>query len=133
MRTFGVKGMQAHINRTIKLGDYFADLVRTRPDVFRIFSGPAFALTVIQILPKAKTEIMSYDDHDYAADDNAMAVNELTKKVHEHIFAQGKLFLTSSVISGKYCIRVVSSNPKSEEKYLKNAFDVLLATAEEYR
>jgi aromatic-L-amino-acid decarboxylase len=139
LRTYGSNGLKAHIRRTVKLGEDFAALIKGRPDLFRILTPPAFALTVIQVLPKevkakATTTVLgATDDHDHTQEHNLTEVNELTKKVHEAIFAEGKLFLTSTVVAGHYCIRVVSSNPKSEFKYLQNAFEVLVQTAEKFR
>lgn len=56
--------------------------------------------------------------------------NALTKEVYESVNREGEIFLTSSVIEGVYAIRVVSANPKAEEKYIRKAFDILVETTE---
>jgi aromatic-L-amino-acid decarboxylase len=57
--------------------------------------------------------------------------DSLTKKVYELVNSRGEIFITSTVIDGVYVIRVVSSNPMAEEKYVRNAFDILVRTTEE--
>ncbi|EKD15648.1 uncharacterized protein L3040_006004 [Drepanopeziza brunnea f. sp. 'multigermtubi'] len=118
MRTYGVNGLQAHIRKHVKLGEMFADLLRTREDLFKIVTGPTFALTVFTIVPK----IAGKEEQD-----------AITKAVYELINKRGEIYITSSVVAGEYVIRVVSANPMAEEKFLKKAFDILVDTAEELR
>jgi len=66
-----------------------------------------------------------------AGDGGLVAANQLTKEVYELINSRGEIYLTSGVVNGIYAIRVVSANPKTEEKYLRNAFEILVRTAEE--
>ncbi len=60
-----------------------------------------------------------------------MEANALTREVYELINSRGEIFLTSAVVGGTYAIRVVSANPKAEEKYIRNAFEIIVRTAEE--
>ena len=53
MRSYGIKGMQEHIERTIALGEMFAGWVRGRGDMFEIVGEPMFALTCFRIGPEA--------------------------------------------------------------------------------
>ena len=145
LRTYGVSGLKAHIRKHIQLGKMFHGLVGTRPDLFRVFTPPAFALTVLTVvahetvrdvvgkgitaprisdgvavngfLPKAGTKV----------DENA---NEVTKRVYEAINAAGEIFLTSSVVKGVYTIRILSANPKADEHHLRKAFRILVETTE---
>lgn len=118
LRTYGVKGLQAHIRKHIKLGEVFADLIKTRPDLFTILSGPAFALTVFTIVPKTAGK---------------EAQDQISKEVYELVNKRGEIFITSSVIAGIYALRVVSSNPLAEEQFLRKAFRILVETTEEVR
>jgi len=146
LRTYGVSGLQVHIRKHIQLGEMFYGLVKSRPDLFRVFAPPAFALTVLTIVPhetgqnvveEGSTESRISDG--VAADDvlpkagsqAADHANEMTKKVYEAINAAGEIFLTSSVVKGVYTIRVVSANPKADEQHLRKAFRILVETTEE--
>lgn len=118
LRTYGIKGLQAHIRKTLKLGETFAGLLETRKDLFEIITGPSFALTVFNIVPK----VSGKEEQD-----------KITKDVYELVNKRGEIYITSSVVGGVYVIRVVSANPMAEEKYLRKAFKILVETTEELR
>jgi aromatic-L-amino-acid decarboxylase len=118
LRTYGVKGLQAHIRKTIKFGETFAGLLETRKDLFEIITGPSFALTVFNIVP----QVAGKEEQD-----------KITKDVYELVNKRGEIYITSSVVGGTYVIRVVSANPLAEERYLRKAFRILVETTEELR
>lgn len=120
MRTYGVKGLQAHIRRHIKLGELFHSLLKSRSDLFNLITGPSFALNVFNVVPKRP-------------DASRAVIDELTREVYELINKRGEIYITSSVIGGIYAIRVVSANPLAEEKYVRKAFQILVDTVEEVR
>lgn len=147
LRTYGVSGLKAYIRNHVTLGLLFHSLVLSRPDLFRVPTPPAFALTVLTVVPRPATskdihpsgptdtgvnEGLVRDDAMPAAKNRLLAeANEVTKEVYELINSRGEIFLTSSVVEGMYTIRVVSANPKAEEKYIRKAFDILVKTTEE--
>jgi len=116
LRTYGVSGLRAHIRKHVGFGEYFHSLLLTRKDLFKVLAGPAFALTVFNVVPKPG------DGRD---------ANEVTKAVYELIFQRGEIYLSSGVVNGVYAIRVVSANPLAEERFLKKAFEILVGTVEE--
>ncbi|TVY93335.1 Tyrosine decarboxylase [Lachnellula willkommii] len=118
LRTYGVNGLQAHIRKHIKYGEVFAGLIKSRPDIFDMISGPNFALTVFKIATKSGGKPEQ---------------DKLTKEVYELSNKRGEIFLTSGVVEGDYAIRVVSANPLAEERFLHKAFKILVATTEEVR
>ncbi|KAJ5560695.1 hypothetical protein N7513_003094 [Penicillium frequentans] len=124
MRSYGLNGMKAHIRKTIGLGNIFADLVRGRADLFEIVTKPGFCLTVFRIKGPTSNSTNGAVVKDEVADG-------ITKKVYELINSRGEIFITSTVIDGVYVIRVVSANPMAEEKYVRNAFDIIVRTTEE--
>ena len=152
LRTYGINGLKAHIRNHIRLGEMFHGLVKSRPDLFRVLTPPAFALTVLTVVPprlglgnpetnghltdgevnggahvKAPTRETEITKSPVADD----LANTLTKEIYERINADGKIFLTSSVVKGVYAIRVVSANPKASEHHLRRAFEILVDTTEE--
>jgi aromatic-L-amino-acid decarboxylase len=118
LRTYGVKGLQEHIRKHVKLGEVFAGLVKTRSDLFKIVTGPSFALTVFTVVPK----VVGMSEQ-----------NKLTQDVYELINKRGEIFITSGVVAGVYAIRVVSANPLATEQNIRKAFEILVDTAEEVR
>ena len=119
----------------------------SRPDLFSVPTPPAFALTVLTVIPHLKTT--NGVQHEVASDAGVSdglvktngvggkhdgdvgEANAVTKEVYELINARGQIFLTSGVVNGVYAIRVVSANPKAEQKFIRRAFDIIVQTAEE--
>lgn len=151
LRTYGVSGLQAHIRRTIALGSEFHSWILGRPDLFRVLTPSAFALTVLTIVPgsssveaeiapnsnqaepQTKEERETHDEGSETLSSDLERANEITRLVYEKINAEGKIFLTSTVVQGVYAIRVVSANPQADREHLKNAFEILVKTTEEIR
>ncbi|KAK4541006.1 hypothetical protein LTR36_008375 [Oleoguttula mirabilis] len=146
IRTWGVKGLQEHIRHHIKLGELFAELVRSRSDIFSILTPPSFALTVLTVNAGGKQAqhngAIKGDDprpfeHQHvpiepqANTSEVQEANTITKEVYTLIDQRAEFFLTASVVGEVYAIRVVSANPLAEEKYVREVFDVLVSTVEE--
>ena len=146
LRTYGVSGLKAHIRKHIELGMLFHSLIQSRPDVFKVLTSPAFALTAFTVTPKLGGDgkangqpslpgiadgLVKDDATGHLSDEALEAANTVTKEVYELINSRGEIYLTSSVVNGIYAIRVVSANPKAEEKYIRKAFDIVLSTTEE--
>jgi aromatic-L-amino-acid/L-tryptophan decarboxylase len=142
LRTYGVSGIQAHIRKSIQLGELFHDLVLTRDDLFSVHTKPAFALTTITIkYPRTQRVSANQPDpsherylNDFTPDAEKQAImdaNTLTKEVYELINIKGEIFLTSLVIGGVYVIRIVNGTPLVEEKHIRRAFEILVVTTEE--
>lgn len=146
LRTWGVEGLRQHIRHHIRLGELFADLVRSRSDLFTILTPPRFALTVFAVksAKSAKAhlngEISGGDPRPYqdqhvpvdpdADDAQLQKANEMTKEVYTIIDESKEFFLTSSVVGRAYAIRMVSANPLAEQKYVRQVFELLVQTAE---
>lgn len=127
MRSYGLSGMKAHIRKTIALGNMFADLVRGRSDLFEIVTKPAFCLTVFRV----KNPQMCNAANGASVVQKKESADAITKKVYELINSRGEIFITSTVVDDIYVIRVVSANPMAEDRYVRNAFDIIVRTAEE--
>lgn len=148
LRSYGIEGLQSHIRGHVKLGELFHSLLLTRPDLFAVLAGPAFALTVLTVRPKGwgkggrrpSTTRADRPDpgpgvylNDFTADAEARYTanaNAATQAVYERVNGGGQVFLSSGVVGGTYNIRVVSANPMAEEKYLRQAFEILVKEAE---
>ncbi|KAK8080015.1 hypothetical protein PG997_007833 [Apiospora hydei] len=118
IRSYGIKGLQAHIRKHVGLGEMFAELIKTRSDLFEIVTGPRFALTVFKL-----------KGHDSAAitiDEQ----NALTKKYYDNVIAEGKIFLSSTVVGDAFALRHCPATPFVEEVHVKKHFEILVANAE---
>lgn len=137
MRTYGIEGMQKHIRKTVGIGEVFAELVRGRSDLFELITEPAFALTCFRVKPlllgsEGTAETESDFAPQAAADERReQEANAVTRRIGDLINERGEVFLTCSSSAGKSFIRVVSGNPNAEEKYVREAFDIIVKTTEE--
>ncbi|KAH6625179.1 pyridoxal phosphate-dependent transferase [Boeremia exigua] len=121
LRSYGASGLRAFIQSHIKLGEGFAALVKSRPDLFKLTTDAAFGLTTFQVLPQSAPDNGTVDQS---------ACNAATQRVYEAINAAGEFYISSSVICGTYIIRIVSANTAAEEKYLTAVFERLVDAAE---
>ncbi|KAL3477285.1 pyridoxal phosphate-dependent transferase [Aspergillus californicus] len=133
MRSYGLNGMKEFVRKGIRLGNTFADLVRTRPDLFEIVTKPAFGLTVFRVKPSSSaggSEALTNDGSAGIVQPCGKA-DEVTKEIYELINSRGEIFITSTVMAGIYAIRVVSANERAGEEFIRRAFDILVETSEE--
>lgn len=118
MRSYGLNGMKSHIRKGIHVGSAFADMLRSRSDLFKIITTPRFGLVVFRILHPNPSETMDS--------------NSLTEKVFTMISSEKEYFLTSTAVGGLYAIRVVSANQAAEETYVRRVFELITSLAEKY-
>ncbi|KAK3307114.1 pyridoxal phosphate-dependent transferase [Chaetomium strumarium] len=118
LRSYGVKGLQAYIRRTIKLGEEFADSLRSKPDLFEIVTGPSFALTVFRLA--AKSEGASLQER-----------NALTRELYDKANATGKIWLTSTELDGRFAIRLMTGVRTTQKEHVETAFKTLVEVAQE--
>ena len=151
MRKYGVDGMQAHIRKTVGIGETLCNLVQQRQDIFEIIATPRFALTCFRVRASfvlSRTarngEVESATAATGAQIGAANGVftpsiegeaeaeaNNVTKRVADLMNERGEIFLTSSVVAGKCIIRVVSANQNAEEQNIRDAFEIILKTTKE--
>lgn len=147
IRTFGVEGFQAYLRYGINLGNFFVDLVRSRDDLFSIFTPPAFGLVVFTVNPRKRhrpqleaagngADPRPYQDMEKVVqpdvnDAELKEANEVTKEVFEIVEQQREFMITSTIVDGVFAIRIISANPLAEEKYVRQIFGQFCAAAEE--
>jgi aromatic-L-amino-acid/L-tryptophan decarboxylase len=117
IRTYGIRGLQAHIRKHVKFAEDFGAMLQSRPDLFEIVTGPRFALTAFRL--KGKNAAATIEE-----------VNALTQKTYDDVVADGKIFLSSTVVGGVFAMRHCPATPFVEEHHIKKHFEVLVAAAE---
>ncbi|KAK3369088.1 pyridoxal phosphate-dependent transferase [Lasiosphaeria ovina] len=117
LRSYGADGLRAYIRRTTKLGEDFASWLRARPDLFEIMTGPSFALTVFRMVGKPGS---SEDER-----------NALTKTLCDAVNATGRMWVTSTVLNGRFGIRMMTGVRTTEKEHVEAAFQTLVGAAEE--
>lgn len=113
LRSYGIAGLQEYIRRTIKLGEGFAASVRERGDLFELVSGPSFALTVFRVVGSDEEER-----------------SERTRRLYERVNASGKMWVTSTVLDGRFAIRLMTGVRTTGEVHVQRAVETLVREAE---
>lgn len=117
LRSFGVRGLREYVRAGVANGEKFASWVGGRPDLFEVVTGPVFALTVIRL------------GGEKLGGDEARR-DRLTRRLCEDINATGRVWVTGTVLDGRFAIRVMTANKMTEERHVRAAWELIEKTAE---
>ncbi|KAI1394108.1 pyridoxal phosphate-dependent transferase [Hypoxylon trugodes] len=115
LRSYGIRGLRTHIRKHIKLAERFAKMLRSRPDLFEIVTGPRFALTAFKLVKPGTTLEQQ---------------NALTKKMYDSVVEEGKIFLSSTVVGDVFAIRHNPASVNVEEHHVRKHCEILVEAAE---
>ncbi|KAI8815492.1 putative aromatic amino acid decarboxylase [Cladochytrium replicatum] len=111
LRTYGAKGLRAHIRKHVDQAKYFLGLLEASNDLFSIKTSLKFSLLTFQVLPPKGTKL---------------SVNEVTKKTYDAVMASGDIMITSSILDpDDYVIRFVPGSPQTELRHVIAAFECI--------
>ena len=110
IRHYGTDGLIEIIREHLRLGKMFSKWIMESHD-FELLAPTPLSTICFRALPK---EASSEDD-----------LNSFNKKLMDNINATGKAFLSHTVLNGKFTIRVVVSGIRTEEKHVKEVFDII--------
>lgn len=113
LRSYGIRGLQAHIGNGVKLGESLQTKLASRPDLFTIFTPARFGLVTFRVQGANEKEI-----------------NLKTEELYEWVNATGEFYLTSTVIYDKFAIRVCTSVERVREEHVQHLFDTLVKRIE---
>lgn len=113
LRSYGISGLQKHIRNGVDLAEKLQDKLKTCPDLFTIFTPARFALVTLRVTGGSEDEI-----------------NKRTEAVYEDINASGDFYLTSTVVNGKFAIRICTGVPSVREEHVEKVFQLLVERAE---
>ncbi|KAK9146252.1 hypothetical protein Sjap_006155 [Stephania japonica] len=109
LRLYGVENLQSYIRNHIKLAKHFEELV-SLDQRFEIAAPRTFALICFRLRAPQNDEDCG---------------NKLNKNLLEAVNATGKIFISHTVLSGKYVLRVAVGAPLTEERHIETACKVL--------
>lgn len=113
LRSYGAAGLREYIRKTTQYGEDFAGWVRGRGDLFEVVSGPSFALTVFRVVGGDEGER-----------------NERTRLLYDKVNETGKMWVTSTVLEGRFAIRMVTSVRTTGREDVERAFGMFVEFAE---
>ncbi|KAJ0967391.1 hypothetical protein J5N97_024308 [Dioscorea zingiberensis] len=109
LRLYGVENLQSYIRNHIKLAEQFMQLITSDPR-FEVVAPRTFSLVCFRLVPPEGDQ-----DNGYKLNYNLLdAVN-----------TSGKIFISHTVLSGKYILRFAVGAPLTEESHVKAAWKVL--------
>lgn len=117
LRSYGVAGLRDYVRAGVRRAELFAGWVAARADLFEIVTGPVYALTVLRL------------GGDKVGPDEARR-DRLTRRLLEEVNATGRVWLTGTVLEGRFAIRVMTANKMTEERHVRAAWELMEATAE---
>ncbi|KAK2986346.1 hypothetical protein RJ640_026610 [Escallonia rubra] len=109
LRLYGLDNLQSYIRNHIALAKHFEELIAQDPR-FEVVSPRKFSLVCFRLLPPHKD------------DDSA---NKINHDLLDAVNSTGKIFISHTVLSGKYILRFAVGAPLTEERHIVSAWKVL--------
>ncbi|MGK9476868.1 pyridoxal phosphate-dependent decarboxylase family protein [Melioribacter sp. OK-6-Me] len=109
IRYFGVEGLREILRKHIRLAHSFADWIKESSD-FELLAPVPFSTVCFRAVPPGMEE---------------KVLNEFNKLLLGKINSTGELFLTHTVLNGKFTIRLVVSGIRQEEKHVVEAIELV--------
>lgn len=116
IRSYGVEGLQSIIREHIRLARLFGGWVEEHGD--------------FELLAPVPLSLVCFRFNDGRDED---ALNALNKILLDRVNATGRVFLTHTVLRGKYVLRLVVGQRTTEERHVRQAWELIAGTAEEIR
>ncbi|KAI8611581.1 pyridoxal phosphate-dependent transferase [Chytriomyces sp. MP71] len=110
LRTYGLEGLRAHIRKHVAQCVRVTEYLRSRPDLYRIVTGPNWSLVTFAIVPPVGSSI---------------SANDLTNAVYDRINADGDIFLTHTVLNDIDVIRFVTGARLTEDAHVEFAIKAI--------
>jgi len=114
IRSYGVKGLQEMVRAHIRLARMFATWVEDHQH-FELMSPVNLSLVCFR-LNDSRSE---------------KALDELNGRLLESVNRTGKVFLTHTTLKGKYVLRLAIGQRTTEERHVKETWDLIKKKAEE--
>ncbi|KAL8552205.1 hypothetical protein ACS0TY_001049 [Phlomoides rotata] len=109
LRLYGLEKLQAYIRNHIELARKFEELVKL-DSRFEVVAPRTFSLVCFRVLPTGNNEERA---------------NSLNRELLEIVNSTGKLFISHTVLSNKYVLRLAVGAPLTEEKHVVGAWKTL--------
>ncbi|XP_028794640.1 tyrosine decarboxylase 1-like [Neltuma alba] len=109
LRLYGLEGLRSHIRSHINLAAHFETLVSQDPR-FEVVTPRTFSLVCFRLLPLPN----SVDDG-----------NQLNRDLLDSVNSSGHIFITHTVLSGKYILRFAVGTPLTGVRHVDAAWQIL--------
>ncbi|GAA5968699.1 hypothetical protein JCM3765_003414 [Sporobolomyces pararoseus] len=107
LRSFGVKGFQAHLRKGIKLGKVVEELIKEEEEV-ELFTPRSFSLVVFRLVDPSR---------------DAQVENKLNSALTKRLNSRHDIFLTETSVGGKICLRFCPGSRETEERHVRDSWE----------
>jgi len=113
IRTYGTEGLQNKLREHIKFSASLAGMISEEKD-FEILAPVIISVVCFRYKP---------------ADLDENALNVINEKLNHKLNDSGKLYLSHTVLNGKYTLRIVTAQTNVTAEHVENAWQLILSTA----
>ncbi|MFQ5721695.1 MAG: pyridoxal phosphate-dependent decarboxylase family protein [Candidatus Aminicenantales bacterium] len=115
IRSYGVEGLQKIIREHLRLAQMFKGWVEEH-QFFELMAPVPLSLVCFRLNDGRREEELT----------------ELNKKFLDRLNQTGKVFLTHTALKGKYVLRMVIGTRTTQERHVRQAWELMVATAKEF-
>jgi len=113
IRTYGTEGLREKIRYHISIANHLSELIKKEPD-FKIVAPVVISLVCFRYIPDG------YNDDQ---------INILNEKLNHHLNDSGRLYLSHTVLKGKYTLRMVTSQTNVDLEHVEKAWHLIMNSA----
>jgi aromatic-L-amino-acid decarboxylase len=113
IRSFGVKGLQEKVRYHIELAAKLSEMISGEPD-FEILAPVVISVVCFRFRPEGIDEEQ---------------VNKLNEKLNHLLNDSGKIYLTHTVLNGRYTLRMVTAQTNVTLAHVEKAWELIKSTA----
>jgi aromatic-L-amino-acid decarboxylase len=110
MRWYGQKGLQDKIEKHIALARLLRQLLESKP-YWQLATPPAMNVLTIRFIP--------------AGNPSPEAIDGINRELLAAINADGRFYLSGTVINGRFVIRIVPAQTEVEEKHIFDLYELM--------
>lgn len=114
VRSYGVEGLQAFVREHLRLARLFKGWVEETPN-FELMAPVRFGLVCFRLNDGRKEE----------------ALNRLNKELLDRLNATGKVYLSRTVLKGKFTLRMVIGQRTTAERHVRSAWELVRSIYDE--
>jgi aromatic-L-amino-acid decarboxylase len=113
IRSFGVKGLQDKVRYHIQIASKLSEMISAEPD-FEILAPVVISVVCFRFKPAG------FDEEQ---------INKLNEKLNHLLNDSGKIYLTHTVLNGKYTLRMVTAQTNVTLEHVEKAWVLIKDTA----
>jgi len=121
LSTYGLEGLRARIREHIRLGQWLAAQIDAHPDFERLAPVP-FSTVCFRHVPRALAG--RKDDPS-----TAQEIDSVNQRLMNRLNDSGKLFMSNTVLGGRFALRLAIGNIRSDERAVREAWGEIAGEA----